>query len=138
MEPKIPTWIMVWTFIIAMLPLGFVLQGYLDPGAHFGEEAAAAGAATYAGPIGLYIARNAASVVVTLFAFQQRSAPMLIVILMLRAVTDVFDVIHNAVAGTVGAELMIFATLWITGSSIAIFKLWNWPTSSEGDRNEAL
>jgi len=138
MEPKIPTWIMVWTFIIAMLPLGFVVQGYLDPGAHFGEEATASGTAVFAGPIGLYLARNAASVVVTLFAFQQRSAPMLIVILMLRAVTDVFDVINNTIAGTVGAELMIFATLWITGSSIAIHRLWNWPIPSEGSRNEAL
>ena len=138
MQPRIPKWIMVWTFIIAMLPLGFVVQGYLDPGAHFGEEATTAGAAVYAGPIGLYLARNAASVVVTLFSFQQRSAPMLIVILLLRAVTDVLDVIHNTIAGTVGAELMIFATLWIAGSSIAIFKLWNWPSPAEGNRNEAL
>jgi len=127
--PKIPTWIMAWSFIIAMLPLAFGVQGYVDPAAHFGEEATAAGSLIYGGPIGLYVGRDMASVVVTLFAMSRRSAPMLIVVLLLRVATDVFDVTNNLIAGTVDAELVIFATLWITGSSLAIFRLWNAPSS---------
>lgn len=124
MKSGIPTWIMIWCFLIAMLPLAFGVQGYIDPASHFGEEATASGAALYAGPIGLYIARNMASAVVTLFAMSMRSAPMLIVALLLRAVTDVFDVVHNLIAGTVNVELAFFATLWISGSLFAISKLW--------------
>jgi len=124
LNTKIPTWILIWSFVIALLPLGFGLQGYLDPGAHF-PEALTQGDAIYGGAIGLYIARNMASVVITLFALAIRSAHMLIVVLLLRAVTDIFDVINNSISGTVNAELIIFATLWISGSSIAIYQLWH-------------
>jgi len=118
---------MIWGFIVALLPLGFGLQGYLDPGAHF-PEALTQGDAIYGGAIGLYIARNMASVVITLFALAKRSAHMLIIVLLLRAVTDLFDVINNSISGTVNAELIIFATLWVSGSSIAIYQLWHLPT----------
>jgi hypothetical protein len=136
MKRDIPTWILIWSFVIAMLPLSFSIQGYLDPVSHF-PEAAGAGASIYGGPIGLYLARNLASVVITLFALARRSRSMLIIVLMLRAVTDIFDVINNAIAGTVDAELLIFATLWISGSSLAIVKLRSMPSCSDATATAA-
>jgi hypothetical protein len=65
-----------------------------------GEQATAGGVAIYGGPIGLYVARKMASFIVTAFAWARRSAPMILVVSLLRGSTDVFDVIHNTIAGT--------------------------------------
>jgi len=129
MENRIPVWIFVWVTVIGLLPLCFGLMGYLNPAAMFGEEATSS-MAMYGGPIGLYVGRDMASVVITFFALSQRSAAMLIVALLLRISTDAFDVINNLIAGTVNAELLIFATLWISGSSFAIARLWSLRSSS--------
>ncbi len=137
MTPKIPTWIMVWTFLMMLLPLGFSILGYVDPASHdhFSEEAVAEGAAMYGGPIGLYIARNMASFIVTALAWAKRSAPMIIVVSLLRASTDVFDVIHDTIAGTVGGQLLFFAALEIAVSGLVIYKLWNWPVTLDSNED---
>jgi hypothetical protein len=67
MKDKIPTWILVWSALMFLLPFGFGIVGYLNP-AYFGPEWAHADAMKYAGPFGLYVGRNMASAVIMMLA----------------------------------------------------------------------
>ena len=123
MDKKIPLWIMAWCIVQALVPIGFSITGYINPG-YFGEHLAGQGPSIYAGEFGLYVARNVGTSLIAVFAITQRSAAMLILFLLLRVVTDIFDTIHKVVSGTLDAEHIVFATLWIVGSSFVILKLW--------------
>lgn len=123
MVKPIPFWILVWTALMGLLPLVFGLIGYFNPG-FFGAEWAVAGVEKFGGPYGAYVGRNMASVAIIVFALWQRSVPMIIVALLMRMVSDVFDVINNVIAGTVGLDLVIPATILITGCTLAIRTLW--------------
>lgn len=124
MNQKIPVWIMVWGGLMALVPLGFSLLGYFNLDSAYGGAVTATGTAILGGPVGLYLARNVATGLVTVFALSQRSASMIIIALAMRAVTDAFDVINSLIAGTTNFPLIFFATLLIGGSLFAIFKLW--------------
>jgi hypothetical protein len=123
MKDKIPTWILVWSVLMFLLPFGFGIVGYLNP-AYFGPEWAQADAMQYVGPFGLYVGRNMASAVIMMLALSQRSAAMLIVALTMRMVSDIFDVIHNAAAGTLNLSFSLPAVILIIGCAIAIKVLW--------------
>jgi len=123
MNKKIPPWIMVWSGLMALIPLGFSILDYVDPSIMFPAEAVAA-TTIWAGPVGLYVSRNMATALATIFAMSQRSASMLILALLLRIIEDVFDVIHNGIAGTADLTLITSAAILIGGSAFAISKLW--------------
>ncbi len=123
MSTKIPIWIMVWGLLMALLPLGFASIGYFNPG-FFGEMWAAEGFSKYGTVLGFYISRNMASGLIMVFALSQRSASMLIVAFLMRILSDVFDTIHQILAGTINGEFVFFASALIVVSSLAIYKLW--------------
>lgn len=114
---------MSWGLLMAILPLAFAIIGYINPG-NFGEVWATGDISKYGSVLGLYISRNMASALIMLFALSQRSASMLIVAFLMRIFSDVFDTIHNTLAGTIDKEFIFFATLLIVVSSLAIYKLW--------------
>lgn len=124
MTKKIPTWIMVWGGLMALVPLGFGLLGYFNAESFLGGGVTATGAAIFGGPAGFYISRNMATGLTTLFALSQRSASMLIVVFVLRIITDTFDFINTLIAGTTDFSFIFFASLLIGGSIFAITKLW--------------
>jgi hypothetical protein len=123
MKATIPKWIIGWTVLIGLLPLAFTVIGYSNPAAIFGEEAVAPGISILSGPIGLWLARDMASVVITFYALYARSPQMIIMACLLRISTDAMDVINNLIAGTMNADLWIFAPFFIVISSIVIVKL---------------
>ncbi len=123
MNNKIPTWIMIWALLMALLPLGFVAIAYLNP-AYYGEEWAASSVSRFGGVFGNYVARNMASGLIMLFALSQRSAPMLIIAFLMRIFSDVFDTLHNYVAGTLDQTYIIEASILTIVCSIAIYVLW--------------
>lgn len=93
-------WMKVYLGITSVMALAFSALAYVQPQAQFGawEALGAAGALSLAGPLGLYIARNLATAAVGLFAL--RAGPTaLSTALLLRAVTDGLDALHNAVGG---------------------------------------
>ena len=123
METTIPKWILAWTVIIGLIPLAFTVVGYVSPETIFGEEATSSREIMLSGPIGLWLARDMASVVITFYALYARSAAMIIMACLLRIFTDVGDVLNNMIAGTMNADLWIFAPIFVVVSSIAIVKL---------------
>jgi len=120
---KIPIWIMIWGLLMALLPLGFVAVAYFNP-AFYGEEWASGDLSRLGGVYGNYVARNMASALIMFFALSQRSASMLIIAFLMRMFSDMFDVIHNAVAGVLDIAYIIDASILFAGCSIAIYFLW--------------
>ena len=115
--------ILVWCWLLVLLPLGFSILGYIDPLERFSLEVSQDNYIYLGGSIGLYLARNIASVIVTYYAIYCRSADMIIMACLLRIATDLFDVINRSLAGYMDMEHAIFAPIWIIGSGIVIYKL---------------
>ena len=119
MNKKIPTWVIVYMSILTVMTLLFTLLGYFNPSMQFGswEAFGAAGALSLLGPMGLYLARNLATAVVTGFAVFNRSIPMLKMAFLLRAVEDGMDSIHNVIEGELGGALfgLVFCLVEIFG-----------------------
>jgi len=128
MTIKIPKWIYVWCLLMGLLPLGFVAVGYFNPG-YFGVEWVTGDMSRLGGVYGNYVARNMASALIMFFALWQRSASMLIVALLMRIFSDIFDTAHNAIAGTLDIQYIIEASILVVGSSIAIYYLWGFRKS---------
>ena len=65
-----PNWIRIYLAVVTLMALAFSILAYVNPAMQFGawETLSAAGAASLAGPMGLYIARNLATVAVGAFA----------------------------------------------------------------------
>jgi hypothetical protein len=129
-KQKIPVWIIVWGSLMALLPLVFVGIGYFYP-AYYGEEWAANDIARFGGVFGNYVARNMASGLIVLIALSQKSAQMLIIAFFMRIFSDLFDVFHNTLTGTIDTFYILDASVLIIISSIAIFKLWNIGSESQ-------
>ena len=123
MKQKIPLWIMIWGFLMALLPLCFVGLGYFDP-AYYGNEWAADDFARLGGVFGNYVSRNMASALIMFFALSQKSAQMLIVAFLMRIFSDVFDVIHNTIAGTIDMLYVLDASVLTVLCTAAIYRLW--------------
>ncbi len=98
-----PKWITIYLWITTAMALMFSLLAYFKPDIQFGawEALTAGGALSLAGPLGLYISRNLATVIVGVFALTRKSLPMITVLLVLRLATDGLDFIHNVLAGSI-------------------------------------
>jgi len=120
---KIPIWIMIWGLLMALLPLGFVAVAYFNP-SYFSEEWVARGVSRLDDVYGNYVARNMASALIMIFALWQRSAAMLIVAFLMRLLSDMFDVIHLSVAGTLDLRYSLDAGILSIGCLVSIYFLW--------------
>ena len=104
----IPKWITIYIWITAIITLGASLAGYFKPDALLGgwEALSAGGALSLAGPLGLFVSRNFATAVVTIFALVQKNASMLKLVLLLRIVSDGLDLVNNLIAGNMPVAIM--------------------------------
>lgn len=101
-------WIVIYLWVTAFITIAATLTGYFKPDALLGtwEALPAAGSLSLAGPLGLFLSRNMATAVVTVFGLLQKNASMLKVILLLRIISDGFDLINNLVAGNMPVAIM--------------------------------
>lgn len=103
-----PKWIIIYLWITAFITLGASLTGYFKPDALLGtwEALPAAGALSLAGPLGLFVSRNLATAVVTIFALLRNNASMIKLVLLLRIVSDGLDLVNNIIAGNMPVAIM--------------------------------
>ena len=104
----VPKWITIYLWITFFITLGASLSGYFMPDALLGtwEALPAAGALSLAGPLGLFVSRNMATAVVTLFGLLQKNASMIKIVLLLRLVSDGLDCVNNIIAGNMPVAIM--------------------------------
>lgn len=126
-KDRIPTWIL-WFGVIVMIgaPLANSVMTLMGPG--LGTVTLADGSQTGTG-LFKYAVRNIAAVVITAFALYRRSAAMLILVFIMRFVTEAGDLADGLLFGEMGASgiagytaAMIF--LAFIPYSIAIRQLW--------------
>lgn len=105
---NIPKWITIYLWVTFLITLGASLAGYFAPEAMLGtwEALPAAGALSLAGPLGLFVSRNMATAVVTLFGLLQKNASMIKIVLLLRIVSDGLDFVNNIIAGNMPVAIM--------------------------------
>lgn len=98
---KAPGWTRIYLGVTSALALMFSVLGYLKPGVQFATwpVLTTAGALSLAGPLGLYLSRNLATVVVGVWAVRDGGVAPLRAGLLLRAVTDGLDAVHQAIGG---------------------------------------
>lgn len=103
-----PKWITIYLWITALITLGASLAGYFKPDALLGtwEALTAGGALSLAGPLGLFVSRNMATAVVTVFALLKDNAAMIKLVLLLRIVSDGLDMVNNLIAGNMPVAIM--------------------------------
>lgn len=103
-----PKWIPIYLWITFVITLGASVSGYFKPDALLGtwEALPAAGALSLAGPLGLFVSRNMATAVVTAFALVKKNPSMLMVVLLLRIVSDGLDLVNNLIAGDMAVATM--------------------------------
>ena len=96
-----PKWITIYLWVTTAMATMFSLLAYFKPEIQFGtwEAIATTGALSLAGPLGLYLSRNLATVAVGIFALTSKSVSAVKALLVLRVVTDGLDFAHNAIAG---------------------------------------
>lgn len=104
----IPKWVTIYLWVTFIITLGASLAGYFKPDALLGtwEALPAAGALSLAGPLGLFVSRNMATAVVTLFGLLQKNASMIKIVLLLRIVSDGLDLVNNLIAGNMPVAIM--------------------------------
>ena len=105
---SVPKWITIYIWITAFITLGASLAGYFMPDALLGtwEAISAGGALSLAGPLGLFVSRNFATAVVTIFSLVQNNASMIKLVLLLRIVSDGLDLVNNLIAGNMPVAIM--------------------------------
>ncbi|MEM6342260.1 MAG: hypothetical protein AAF927_00215 [Bacteroidota bacterium] len=105
---SIPKWITIYVWITALITTGASLAGYFMPDALLGtwEAISAGGALSLAGPLGLFVSRNFATAVVTVFALVKNDAAMIKLVLLLRIVSDGLDLVNNLIAGNMPVAIM--------------------------------
>ena len=104
----VPKWVTIYLWITFVITLGASLAAYFKPDALLAtwEALPAAGALSLAGPLGLFVSRNMATAVVTLFGLLQNNASMIKIILLLRIVSDGLDLVNNLIAGNMPVAIM--------------------------------
>lgn len=104
----IPKWITIYLWVTFFITLGASLAGYFKPDALLStwEALSAGGALSLAGPLGLFVSRNMATAVVTLFGLLQKNASMIKIVLLLRIVSDGLDLVNNLIAGNMPVAIM--------------------------------
>ena len=120
-------WMKIYLILVTLLSLTFSLLAYFYPAFQFGSWSAfgVAGATSLIGPVGLYIARNLATVAVGAFALGNGSLGAITAAYILRAVTDAVDGAHNLVGGNVSGAvfaLVLFAVEVFALSKLVSFK----------------
>ncbi len=103
-----PKWIKIYLWVTFAITLGASLAGYFAPDALLStwEALTAGGALSLAGPLGLFLSRNVATAVVTAFSLVKNNAAMIKIVLLLRIVSDGFDLINNMIAGNMQVAIM--------------------------------
>lgn len=96
-----PRWARIYVLVTSLMAAMFSLLAYAKPEVQFATwpVLTTAGALSLAGPLGLYVARNLATVAVGLFGFVDNSRAALSAALILRAATDGLDAVHNLMGG---------------------------------------
>ncbi len=96
---NVPNWIVIYLWVTALITIGATASGYFMPDALLGtwEAKTAAGAFALSGPLGLFLSRNMATFVVTVFGLLQNNKSMIKIILVLRVISDGFDTINNLI-----------------------------------------
>lgn len=104
----IPKWVTIYLWVTFIITLGASLAGYFKPDVLLGtwEALPAAGALSLAGPLGLFVSRNMATALVTLFGLLQKNASMIKIVLLLRIVSDGLDLVNNLIAGNMPVAIM--------------------------------
>ena len=104
----IPKWITIYLWATFFITLGASLAGYFKPDALLGtwEALPVTGALSLAGPLGLFVSRNMATAVVTLFGLLQKNASMIKTVLLLRIVSDGLDLVNNLIASNTQVAIM--------------------------------
>ncbi len=104
----IPKWIKIYLWITFVITLGASLAGYFKPDALLGtwEAISTGGALSLAGPLGLFLSRNVATAIVTIFALVKNNAAMIKIVLLLRIVSDGLDLVNNIVADNMQVAIM--------------------------------
>ena len=123
MNSSTPKWIIVYLWIVTVMALIFSIMGYIKPDVQFGTWQAfgQVGALSIIGPLGLYLARNIATVAVCAFALFTPSIAVLQAAFILRGVTDMMDLVHNAIGGNM--PIAIFALVMFLIEVFALIKL---------------
>lgn len=95
-----PKWIIIYLWLTAVITIGACVSGYFMPDALLATWPAleAVGALSLAGPLGLFLSRNVATAVVTVFSLIKKNAAMIKIVLLLRIFSDGFDLINNLIA----------------------------------------
>ena len=103
-----PKWIIIYLWLTAIITIGACVAGYFMPDALLATWPAldAAGALSLAGPLGLFLSRNVATVVVTVFTLIKKNAAMIKIVLLLRIFSDGFDLINNLIADNMQVAIM--------------------------------
>lgn len=120
----VPKWITIYLWIITIFAFIFSLMAYLKPGLQFSGWAVlnTAGALSLAGPLSLYIARNMATAVASLFALLNKSLDALMTAFILRAVMDGFDFVHNTIASNTPIAIFAFVAFAIEVAALVKLK----------------
>lgn len=120
---QVPKWVTIYLWITTIMALMFSLLAYFKPEIQFGTWGALAAnaALSLGGPLGLYISRNLATVVVGLFVLTNKSTTSIRILLILRLLTDGLDFVHNIIAGSI--EGGAFAGVMFAIEVIALLKI---------------
>lgn len=103
-----PKWIIIYLWLTAVITIGACVAGYFMPDALLATWPAleAVGALSLAGPLGLFLSRNVATAVVTVFSLIKKNAAMIKIVLLLRIFSDGFDLINNLIADNMQVAIM--------------------------------
>lgn len=103
-----PKWVNIYAWVTVAITVGASAAGYLQPGALFGtwEALETAGALSFAGPVGLFLARNVGTAVLGIFALTRKNSSLIVAYLVLRIATDGMDCIHNLIADNMPVAIM--------------------------------
>jgi hypothetical protein len=134
-KQTLPAWLLLYSLLISLIPIGLGLMGYLNPLGQFSDLAGDTAALSLGGPLGLFIARNVATGVATGFALYRRSPDMLLVMFVLRLVTDVLDFTHLLISGeALFPAIALWAFAFWAPTLVGIWTLWPMTTSRPSAR----
>lgn len=122
-EKTSPKWITIYLWVTTAMATMFSLLAYAKPEIQFGtwEALKTTGALSLAGPLGLYLSRNLATVAAGVFALTNKSISAIKTLLILRIVTDGLDFVHNAFAGNMQGGA--FALIMFLVETFALFQI---------------
>ena len=92
-----PKWIIIYLWLTAVITVGACIAGYFMPDSLLATWPAlkAVGALSLAGPLGLFLSRNVATAVVTVFSLVKKNSDMIKIVLILRIFSDGFDFLNG-------------------------------------------